>query len=75
VVTVHEPTSPLRMMVLSTPSPIIFSYLITEKLSNTNFLIWKQVECVIKIHHLYQYVVNPLMPWNGDAPHWILLKK
>jgi len=47
----------------TTPSPILFSYTVSEKLSDTNFLIWKQqIEPVIKAHRLHRFVVNPNIP-------------
>jgi len=47
----------------TTPSPVLFSYTISEKLSNTIFLIWKQqIEPIIKAHRLHRFVVNPNIP-------------
>jgi len=47
----------------TTSSPVLFSYTVSEKLTDTNFLLWKQqVEPVIKGHRLYRYVVNPQIP-------------
>jgi len=47
----------------TTSSPVLFSYTISEKLTNTNFLLWKQqAEPVIKAHRLHRYVVNPQIP-------------
>jgi len=58
-----ELTTPLSPMASSSTTPIIFSYVISEKLSDTNFLVWKQqVEPVIKAHRLHRYLVNPSIP-------------
>lgn len=48
---------------MATTPPAIFSYSIWKKLSNTNFLLWKeQVEFVIKAHRLHLLLVSPQIP-------------
>ena len=45
------------------PSSLAFSYSISEKLTDSNFLFWKQqVEPVIKAHQLHHYLVCPNIP-------------
>jgi len=47
----------------TTSSPVLFSYTIFEKFTDTNYLLWKQqVEPTIKAHRLHRYVVTPQIP-------------
>ena len=40
-----------------------FAYHVTAKLTDDNFLLWKQqIEPVLKVHHLQRFVVSPLIP-------------
>jgi len=52
-------------MINSSSLPSASQYLpnsIDEKLDDSNYLQWKQVEHVLKSHILHQFVVNPVIP-------------
>lgn len=47
----------------SSTAPVTFTHVLSIKLDEKNFLLWKQqVEGVVIAHKLHRYVVNPTIP-------------
>ncbi|RDX67286.1 hypothetical protein CR513_53861, partial [Mucuna pruriens] len=70
---IPPPPSPPPLTV-SSSAPLTFSHSITEKLTEDNFLLWRQqTEPAIKGHHLHSYLLNPRIPSPWEQHDQLLL--